>query len=56
MQEFKQRIAEIFQRNLNARLSPELANGMLMSIHAELETYLKKTEEKDAQPSDTDNG
>jgi len=44
-QETKQRIAEVFQRNLDNRLSVDVCNGMLQSILNILENNRKEEEE-----------
>jgi len=40
--EFKQRIAVIFQRNMDNRLSVELSNGMLQNIFDVIEKELEE--------------
>lgn len=45
-QETKQKIAEIFQRNLENKISADLANGMLQSIFQVLEQQDKNIKEE----------
>ena len=43
-EEVKQKIAEVFQRNIDNRLSIELCNGMLQSILALMDEKQEKEE------------